>query len=444
MDIDTRLPAAADITEDQATMSYLQNGKFPEEADRKEQNRIRKRALNFEIRAGKLFKRKDQSFGERPVPAIQERLPIVARMHQIGHPGVDRLRTMVNQQYYWPGIGALAKAVKDNCADCQRASKETVIPQGVKPIPVYGVLQRWHVDLIGPFPTTVNGNKYGIVAIDSVSKWPEAGALPNKTADWVKHWFWETIICRYGTPQEVITDNGSEFKGEFGLMLQRCDITHLHTSPHHPQANGLVERMNQTIKNSMKREVNSLRNNWDEKLPLTLLGIRASRQATIKMAPAEALLGHKIRLPVIAEAKIQEDKTLDNEAPDSRIAQDQEVQAHIHHMENVEAVAFRNIDRAADRVREYTTRQALKRKTLDEPSGGDLIMIGDFSKAGLTPHWEPNAYRCKGYNESRTQIIVMDATGRQWFETIEHVKPYNLSPEFTDTGGPGPSGLGGN
>ena len=77
-----------------------------------------------------------------------------------------------------------------------------------------------------------------------------------------------------------------------------------------------------------------------------------------------------------------------------------------------------------------------------KPSEGDLIMTRDFSKAGLTPHWEPNAYRCKGYNESRTQIIVMDATGRQWFETIEHVKPYNLSPEFTDTGGTGTKRIG--
>ena len=175
----------------------------------------------------------------------------------------------------------------------------------------------------------------------------------------------------------------------------------------------------------MKREVNSLRNNWDQKLPLTLLGIRASRQATIKMAPVEALLGHKIRLPVVAEAKLKEDATMDNEPPDSRAAQDKEVQAHINHMENVETVALRNIDRAADRVREYTTLQALKRKTLDEPNEGDLILIRDFSKAGLTPHWKPIAYRCEGYNESRTQIIVMDATGRQWFEAIEHVKPYS-------------------
>ncbi len=53
----------------------------------------------------------------------------------------------------------------------------------------------------------------------------------------------------YGTPQEIVTDNGGEFKWEFGVLLQRCDITHHLTSPHHPQANELVERMNQTVRN---------------------------------------------------------------------------------------------------------------------------------------------------------------------------------------------------
>lgn len=233
--------------------------------------------------------------------------------------------------------------MRENCAGCQKVCLDTVVPQGVKPIPVYGVLHRWHLDLIGPFPTSLHGNKYGIVAIDSVSKYPEAGALPNKTADCVKHWFFENIVCKYGTPQEVVTDNGSEFKGEFVLLLQRCDITHLHTSPHHPQSNGLVERMNGTIKESMKRDVNSQRNNWDQTMPLTLLGIRASRQATIKMSPSEVLLGHKIRLPVVAEAMIREDTIKDVDAPDGGAAQQQAVQAHINQMEHVETVALRNI-----------------------------------------------------------------------------------------------------
>ena len=85
------------------------------------------------------------------MPAIQERLPIVAKINQIGHPGVDKLRTMVNQQYYWPGIGALAKrksaskAVKDNCTDCQRASKRTLIPQGVNEAHIYLYTARCNV-----------------------------------------------------------------------------------------------------------------------------------------------------------------------------------------------------------------------------------------------------------------------------------------------------------
>jgi hypothetical protein len=95
------------------------------------------------------------------------------------------------------------------------------------------------------------------VAVDSVTKWPEAAAITHETADRIKVWFWEAIICRYGTPQEVVTDNGAEFKGGFATLLQKCDITHHLTLPHHPQANGLVERMNQTVKNSLKRDANS-------------------------------------------------------------------------------------------------------------------------------------------------------------------------------------------
>ncbi len=230
MDVGAIKTSHLDITEDSATLAYLLNGSLPEGAERKEQNRVRNRAKNFVIKEGKLHKRKDSAFDERPVPAIAKLLGIVQSIHTIGHPGIDRLRSLVNQQFYWPGISDMATSVRRNCGNCQRVNLDAVVPQSLKPIPVYGVLQRWHIDLIGPFPTTARGNKYGIVGIDSVSKWTEAGALPNKTADNVKRWFWENIVCRYGTPQEIETDNGDEF----GALLQRCDITQHFTSPHHP------------------------------------------------------------------------------------------------------------------------------------------------------------------------------------------------------------------
>ena len=149
--------------------------------------------------------------------------------------------------------------------------------------------------------------------------------------------------------------------------------------------------MNQTIKNSLAKEVNSARNNWDEKIPLALLGTSASRQATTQLAPAEVLLGHKIGLPVVAEALVREEALAEDATPDARAIQQGALMARQRHMEEVEDVALRNIERAADRIRAFGNRQAEKRKSFEGPSEGDLIMIRDFSKAGLTPHWEPTA-----------------------------------------------------
>jgi hypothetical protein len=93
---------------------------------------------------------------------------------------------VVNKQCYWQDIGTLAKFVRENRAGCQGLGKTMIISKALKPIPVFGMLHRWHVDLFGPLPRTLAGNRYGIVAIDSVSKWVEAGAIPNKSADCVK------------------------------------------------------------------------------------------------------------------------------------------------------------------------------------------------------------------------------------------------------------------
>ena len=73
-----------------------------------------------------------------------------------------------------------------------------------QPLPVFGTLQRWNIDLIGPLRQTEKGNKYIIVAVDRVNKWPEAGGIPAKTANIIKAWIWENIICRLGTPEKVI------------------------------------------------------------------------------------------------------------------------------------------------------------------------------------------------------------------------------------------------
>ena len=72
------------------------------------------------------------------------------------------------------------------------------------------------------------------------------------------------IICQYGVPQEIISDNGSHFKGEVRTIMELYDIEHHKSSPYRPQTNGAVEAANKNIKNILTKMVVTY-NDWAEK-----------------------------------------------------------------------------------------------------------------------------------------------------------------------------------
>ena len=59
-------------------------------------------------------------------------------------------------------------------------------------------------------------------------------------------------MSRYGAPGEVVTDRGGEFQAEFDVLLTKHEIAHRLASREHPQADGLAERMVQTMKRSLR------------------------------------------------------------------------------------------------------------------------------------------------------------------------------------------------
>ena len=61
------------------------------------------------------------------------------------------------------------------------------------------------------------------------------------------------MFCRYGAPNEVLMDLGSEFRGEFGKMLDKALMNHCRTSRDHPEADGLAERMVHTLKVALRK-----------------------------------------------------------------------------------------------------------------------------------------------------------------------------------------------
>lgn len=104
------------------------------------------------------------------------------------------------------------------------------------------------MDFHGPIiPTSRRGNKYIISLTDILSKFVITKAVRDCTTDTAAR-FLQDVICQYGTPKSLLTDNGTYFTSTMmNQLLQRLGITHIFSTPYHPQTNGQIERFNSTL-----------------------------------------------------------------------------------------------------------------------------------------------------------------------------------------------------
>lgn len=145
-----------------------------------------------------------------------------------------------------------------SCDRCQRNTKLAKIPSVLHPVEVPSgpIFQLWGMDLIGPLKETKNGNKFILNCMEYRTNWAEAFAIPDKqgihAAKCIK-----SLSNRFGVPNRIITDQGREFCNELNTGLcKMLNITHSVTAPYHPQANGKIERYNQTLSNTLRKCAN--------------------------------------------------------------------------------------------------------------------------------------------------------------------------------------------
>jgi hypothetical protein len=207
-----------DIWEDIDCLMFLKEGVLPNAIDYEGAKRIRKRASNYCWKEQKLF------FKALLVPKSEERVFLVRQMHEdLGHFGEQRMLAEVRRRYFWHNRTKDMKAVVRRCQQCQLVRSSRSIRSGdeqLKNIHVCDLFHRVALDIVGPLPETKSGNKYILVAIDHYSKWCEAKAVANHGMKTATRFLEDEIICRYGVPKFVLTDNGGEWVAEFDVMCR--------------------------------------------------------------------------------------------------------------------------------------------------------------------------------------------------------------------------------
>nr|XP_009761223.1 PREDICTED: uncharacterized protein LOC104213424 [Nicotiana sylvestris] len=165
-------------------------------------------------------------------------------------------------------------------------------PNPIQEIEVFDV---WGIDFMGPFVSSY-GNKYILVAVDYVSKWVEAVALPTNDA--------KVVVV---------------------------------ATPYHPQTSGQVEVSNKEIKSVFTKTVNATRTDWARKLDDALCAYRTAFKTPIGMSPYKLVFGKACHLPVELEHRAWwalKQLNLDMEAPGTSRVTD------LHELEEFWYLAF--------------------------------------------------------------------------------------------------------
>nr|GEU99202.1 reverse transcriptase domain-containing protein [Tanacetum cinerariifolium] len=186
-------------------------------------------------------------------------------LSRLENPHQDKLEKRKSSRHF------LSRLLCDACQRQGKISQRDEMPQNT--IQVSDIFDVWSIDFMGPFPSS-KGNKYILVAVDYLSKWVEAKALPTNDARVVVK-FLKSLFARFGTPRAIISDRDK----------------------------WQVEVSNRGLKRILERTIGENRASWSDKLDDVLWAFRTAFKTPIECTPYKLVYRKACHLPIELEHK---------------------------------------------------------------------------------------------------------------------------------------------
>jgi len=286
-------------------LKFLQDGEYPPHASKKAKRALQRLSSQYLIQGGQLHKR---SYHGRLLLclATEEAKTVMDNVHA-GVCGTHMngkllVRKIITLGYYWITMEKDCFEYAKKCDTCQRNANLQHIPPSLlytftSPWP----FSTWGIDIIGKItPPGQGGHEFILVAIDYFTKWVEAASYATLQAKHVAKFIETNIICRFGIPHEIISDNGTHFQRECADLLERYKIQHHRSSPYRPQTNGAVEAANKNVKTIITKMTETYKD-WPHKLHFALWGYRTSIRTSTGYTPFSLVYGTEAVQPVELE-----------------------------------------------------------------------------------------------------------------------------------------------
>ena len=245
---------------------------------------------------------------------------ILARCHDhptAGHLGRDATYQAVNRTYWWSGMRKWITEYVKGCATCQQ--NKNLIHRRKTPL--------YHIP---PSPSEL---PFKVVSMDLITQLPKSGGkdailtivdhgctraatflhcMTTITAEGVAQLYMEHVYRWFGLPDKIISDRDPRFTSLFAKAL--CKKLHIQqnvSTAFHPQTDGLSERKNQWVEQFLRLVARGRQDDWNEWLPLATAVHNKRVNATLGIAPIQALLGYFPLLDPLAPPLTTNPKTED-------------------------------------------------------------------------------------------------------------------------------------
>jgi transposase InsO family protein len=290
------------------------------------------------------------------------------------------------QGFYWPTAVADATRIVRSYWGCQFYAKQMHLPaQALQTIPITWPFAVWGLDLVGPLQKAPGGFTHLLVTIDKFSKWIEVRPLNSIRSEQVVAFF-TNIIHRFGVPNWIITDNGTQFTGK--KFLDFCDDHHIRVdwaAVAHPMTNGQVERANGMILQGLKpriyNDLNKFGKRWMKELPSVVWSLRTTPSRATGFTPFFLVYGAEAVLPTDLEYGSPRTKAYDDQSNQTSR------EDTLDQLEEARDVALQHSTRYQQSLRRYHARSVRARGF----QVGDLVLRLRQDARGrhkLTPPWE--------------------------------------------------------
>ncbi|XP_020229044.1 uncharacterized protein LOC109810075 [Cajanus cajan] len=194
-------------------ITYLTRGELLE--DKKEASLIQRESARFVVINERLYRRGFSSPLLRCLTTSQAQR-VMDEVHSgmcgshIG--GRALVYKVARAGYFWPSLRNDCVNWVKKCDGCQRHATLHHSPtERLHSILSLWPFNKWGIDILGPFLIVVRQLKFLIVVVDYFSKWIEAEPVATISAEKVRTFLWKNVVCRYGVPQILVSDNGTQF-----------------------------------------------------------------------------------------------------------------------------------------------------------------------------------------------------------------------------------------